>query len=83
MNVEWSDALTGGDVPVMRSPAELSDLYRLAGATPDKEVVTYCQTGQRGSHTYFVLRLLGYPKVRMYDGSWQEWGNDPSVPVEK
>lgn len=43
------------------------------GVTPDKEIVTYCQSGMRAAHTFFLLRHLGFGRVRMYDGSWAEW----------
>lgn len=49
--------------------AELASI----GVTPDKEIVTYCQSGVRAAHTYFLLRNLGFENVRMYDGSWAEW----------
>jgi thiosulfate/3-mercaptopyruvate sulfurtransferase len=52
--------------------------------TPDKEVIVYCRIGERSSHTWFVLHeLLGYPKVRNYDGSWTEWGNAVGLPIER
>jgi thiosulfate/3-mercaptopyruvate sulfurtransferase len=52
--------------------------------TPDKDVIAYCRIGERSSHTWLVLKyLLGYPKVRNYDGSWTEWGNLVGAPVEK
>ena len=55
---------------------ELAAMYIAEGFTPDKEILTYCQSGVRSSHTWFVLtHLLGYPEVRNYDGSWTEWGN--------
>ena len=54
------------------------------GLTPDDDVIVYCRIGERSSHTWFVLQnLLGYPKVRNYDGSWTEWGNLVRAPVEK
>lgn len=82
-NVDWQAALTGMNVPALKSADELSGMYTAAGATPDKSVITYCQGGMRAAHTYYVLRLLGYDKVANYSGSWGDWGNDPSLPVEK
>lgn len=51
--------------------------------TPDKTVVTYCQTQHRASHSYFALRLLGYPNVTGYDRSWAEWGNRGDLPIAR
>lgn len=81
LNIEWIRALTDDEVPVFLPADELRDLYDAAGVTLDREIVTYCQAGVRASHTYLALKLLGYPRVRMYDGSWAEWGNDSRVPV--
>jgi thiosulfate/3-mercaptopyruvate sulfurtransferase len=41
--------------------------------TPDKDIITYCQSGVRASHTFFLLHQLGFKQIRMYDGSWLEW----------
>ncbi|HLZ29993.1 MAG TPA: sulfurtransferase [Chloroflexota bacterium] len=63
---------------------ELRGLYQARGFTPDKEIFTYCAVGGRASQAWFVLTyLLGYARVRVYDGSWVEWGLLPGVPVEK
>ena len=63
---------------------ELRQNYEPKGVTPDKDVICYCRIGERSSHSWFVLKyLLGYPKVRNYDGSWTEWGNMIGNPVEK
>jgi len=65
-----------------KSPDELRQLYEPKGVTPDKEVITYCRIGERASHTWFVLKyLLGYPNVKVYDGSWTEWGNLVRYPI--
>ena len=60
------------------------DLRRRAGFDPDDDVIAYCRNGERSSHTWFVLhQLLGYAKVRNYDGSWTEWGDSVGVPIKR
>jgi thiosulfate/3-mercaptopyruvate sulfurtransferase len=64
---------------------ELRDIYeREQGLAPTDDVIAYCRIGERSSHTWFVLHyLLGYDKVRNYDGSWTEWGNAVRAPIER
>ena len=57
-------------------------MYEEAGVTPDREVITYCQGGYRAAHSYLALRLLGYPKVRNYVGSWKERGDPTNPPTQ-
>ena len=64
----------------MRPVYQLRTIFERRGATPDKEIVVYCNTGFRSAHAYLALRLLGYPRVRNYVGSWQEWGNREGLP---
>jgi thiosulfate/3-mercaptopyruvate sulfurtransferase len=80
VHLEWTHNLDGSGR--FRSPAELSAMYRQAGVTPDREVITYCQGGYRAAHSYLALRLLGYPRVRSYVGSWKEWGDREDLPIE-
>ena len=62
---------------------ELKKMYEEAGVPPEKEIVLYCMRAYRSTHTLFVLReLLGYPRLRNYEGSWIEWSNIPGFPVE-
>jgi len=64
--------------------SELQQLMAARGAAVDKEIVTYCRMSHRATVIYFALtQLLGYKKVRVYDGSWTEWGNLVGVPVER
>lgn len=82
VNVEWSQAVRADGT--FKEASELDLLYHEAGFSPDKRIITYCQTGVRGAHTWFVLHeLLGYPNVRNYDGSWEEYGNRDDSPIEK
>src|SRR5690606_17151402 len=81
-NIPWAKAVN--EDGTFKSYDELKELYTSAGITPDKDIVTYCRIGESSSHSWFVLTyLLGYPKVRNYDGSWTEWGNSVNVPIEK
>ena len=81
VHVEWTRNL-GAD-GAFKPAAELRAMYEAAGVTPDKEVITYCQGGYRAAHGYLALRLLGYPRVRNYTGSWKEWGDREELPIEK
>lgn len=80
VHIEWTRNLSAaGD---FKPAAELRAMYEDAGVTPDREVITYCQGGYRAAHSYLALRLLGYPRVRTYVGSWKEWGDREDLPVE-
>jgi thiosulfate/3-mercaptopyruvate sulfurtransferase len=79
INVNWVDNIKKDGT--FKEDKELEKLY--SRVPKDKEVVTYCQGGYRAANTFIVLRNLGYKKVRMYVGSWGEWGNKMGLPVER
>ena len=80
-SVPWARAAAPDST--FRTRAELDGIYRdEAGLATDDDVIAYCRIGERSSHTWFVLtHLLGFTKVRNYDGSWTEWGNAVAVPI--
>jgi thiosulfate/3-mercaptopyruvate sulfurtransferase len=64
--------------------ADLRERFEAVGVTDDINIVTYCRLSHRGSLAWFILtRLLGEPDVRVYDGSWTEWGSIVGFPVER
>jgi thiosulfate/3-mercaptopyruvate sulfurtransferase len=83
-HIPWSRAIDPAD-GCFRPADELRKIYiEEQGLKPDAEVIAYCRIGERSSHTWFTLKyLLGFPKIRNYDGSWTEWGNLVGVPIEK
>jgi thiosulfate/3-mercaptopyruvate sulfurtransferase len=99
VNYPQEGAMRGGHIPgaksipwgmaanadgTFKSTEELRQLYVGRDITPDKDIISYCRIGERSAHTWFVLTyLLGYPRVRNYDGSWTEWGNLVKAPIEK
>ena len=79
-HIEWTRNLRSDGT--FKPADELQAMYEAAGVTPDKEVITYCQGGYRAAHAYLALRLLGYPRVRNYTGSWKEWGDREDLPIQ-
>ena len=81
INIEWSLTLTSKGL--FKDSRQLKELFMRNGVTPDKNIITYCRTGVRGAHTWFVLHeILKYPNVKLYDGSWVEWVAT-GQPIEK
>jgi len=81
-SVPWAQAVNENGT--FKSRDELEELYKEKGVLNGDEIIAYCRIGERSAHTWFVLHeLLGKDDVRNYDGSWTEWGNMVSVPIEK
>jgi len=80
VHIEWTRNLA--ESGEFKPASDLKKMYTDAGVTPDREVITYCQGGYRAANSYLALRLLGYPRVRMYIGSWKEWGDREDLPIE-
>jgi thiosulfate/3-mercaptopyruvate sulfurtransferase len=82
-SVPWARAANADGS--FKSAAELRAIYEdEQSLKPTDDVIAYCRIGERSSHTWFVLTyLLGYDRVRNYDGSWTEWGNAVRAPIEK
>lgn len=78
-NLDWLDTMDKDNHLKIR--ADIANVLNDRGITPDKRVITHCQTHHRSGLTYLIGKSLGY-RIRAYDGSWSEWGNDPDTPVE-
>jgi thiosulfate/3-mercaptopyruvate sulfurtransferase len=81
VHLEWVNYLTADATKRWKAAAELKAMFEAIGVTPDKEVITVCQGGIRAAQAAFTLSLLGYPKVRNYDGSFGDWGNREDTPI--
>lgn len=82
-HIEWTDALDQGNHLRLKPAAQLHAMLQAAGLTPEKEIITYCHSHHRSALWYVVLKALGYTRVRGYPGSWSDWGNDNSTPIEQ
>lgn len=81
VHIEWTTNLDANGF--FKTADQLQAMYGEKGVTPDREVIPYCHGGYRSAHCYLALRLIGYPNVRNYLGSWGEWGNKLYLPIER
>lgn len=80
VNLDWMRLKDPANA--MRLVADLKPMLERKGITPDKNIITHCQSHHRSGLSYLVGRLLGYPNIRAYHGSWSEWGNRDDTPIE-
>ena len=82
INIDWLELIDGANATRLVNLDELRHRLDTLGLTPDKDIVTHCQTHHRSSLTWLAMKLLGYPSARGYHGSWAEWGNRDDLPIE-
>ncbi len=81
VNVEYKLNWTDKETKAVKGYRDLQELYR--GLDPGASIILYCHSGRRGSYSYFILRLMGFDNVALYDPSWYEWGSEDNFyPVE-
>ena len=81
LNLNWVDTIDPA-TRRLKSPAQLTRLLAATGIKPENEILVHCQTHQRSSHSFMMLRSLGFKHVRGYAGSWSEWAADSTLPIE-
>ena len=82
MNLDWVETMDKDNNFRFLGRQLVQQKYTDLGVGKDQEVIVYCQTHHRSSHTYVLLKSLGYTNVKGYAGAWSEWGNRNDTPVE-
>lgn len=83
INLDWNLTKDREQFMRFKSPDVLQKMLENKGITPDKEIITYCQTHQRSALMWVLLKNLGYPNVKGYPGAWSDWGNCDTAPIER
>jgi thiosulfate/3-mercaptopyruvate sulfurtransferase len=80
--LNWTDTMDQSRNLRLKPVEELDEMLQQRGLSGDKEIICYCQSHHRSSHAYIMLKMLGYPRIKGYPGSWSAWGNRSDTPVE-
>lgn len=82
INYEWTEAMDKSRQLRLKPDSDIKATLAKLGITPDKTIITHCQSHHRSAHTFMVLKKLGFESVKGYPGSWSDWGNDAATPIE-
>ena len=80
-NFPW-EAAVGDDGFIFKNIEHMNSLFEESGITKDKEIICYCQVGERASHTFVALQICGYNNVKIYDRSFADWSTRDNLPIE-
>ncbi len=82
INYEWTEAMDKDRQLRLKPDVEIKATLESKNITANKTIIVHCQTHHRSAHTFMLLKKLGFEKVKGYAGSWSDWGNDPTTPIE-
>lgn len=82
INIDWLELIDRDYNMRLIDLEQLQTRLNTLGLGQDKQIITHCQTHHRSGLTYLAMKILGYPRIKAYDGSWSEWGNRDDTPIE-